>query len=869
MGKRFLACVLMLSVLINLGAMPVVLATENTNDAVLNEDAAAAETDTTLEEYSATGAYATREITLDSVNTELTEYVGQLNLFNLKQSNPELGVEAPSAEELNEKLLKLKADIEYIYEITGTDSTELAEFIEDVNKTLVGASITFETFYTTNTSNMAQSEQQAFNNIVSTLKAFVQNWTNETGIVGELLGLDTSYSSGHHSSSSGASGSIDYREHARCGNSITEDGYVETNDGVNRRPSSVKNIDYYTDIAEQFCSTRGLNEFTLTSETGKSFSVEISETITCRCSQRNSATVNYKISKPLLAYTSLDEEITLKSSSSVRCSNPDCKEKISISDETIKLSDLPAFNEHYEEVELNGTTYYVKTDMLDDLEVDSNYRVLFKPSGNTLTLTVFNPTRIDFYYEVERGAVDGYEDTAKFGIYPFYEDVSIANTDGGTQHQINQGASISEKIFFVCGFCAKCTTCDNTVASTGNTIKDRPDDFCLSRYCAEEHACGFFWDIDNSGDGIDSLEGVDCWASERLDGSVFCEDHKCKTCSRAVIGVNLLDSRADVPSVYQGENESFYSKFCTKHFCRANMCIKERINSDLSQPDKSSDGICHDFPIYCSDHANVCGVCGKNTVTVSTYEKNGGKAVCASCANSNYNTELVECPLCGTTLLKKNTIKYSGTTVCNICATKPMSGELIINNESVSMQDLMEASGETNWFDFCNGLMPNGSVTLGEATDYKQFGMSWSSIPYSVGNIGKSGCGPTSVAICASVFGIKLNPGELVQSWTGEKLYASYTSNGKLLNSIGLTQTKVSKSQAIAHLQEGKPLILRCTKGYYTSQGHYMAATAIRTVNGKTQVYISNPSSYYKTGWTDFDKLEPRGVFEMFAVDVK
>jgi len=160
-------------------------------------------------------------------------------------------------------------------------------------------------------------------------------------------------------------------------------------------------------------------------------------------------------------------------------------------------------------------------------------------------------------------------------------------------------------------------------------------------------------------------------------------------------------------------------------------------------------------------------------------------------------------------------------------------------------------------------------TVMGNYTNYKQAGMSWSKIPYSYGTIGSSGCGPTSVAICASGFGIKLNPGQLVQKWTGAKLYASYTSNGKLLNMIGLKQTKVSGATLLKHLATGKPAIGRCRKGYYTSGGHYIAIVGIRDNNGVTQVYISNPGSRSKTGWTAYSVLNSRGVFEFYIVDKK
>jgi len=168
-----------------------------------------------------------------------------------------------------------------------------------------------------------------------------------------------------------------------------------------------------------------------------------------------------------------------------------------------------------------------------------------------------------------------------------------------------------------------------------------------------------------------------------------------------------------------------------------------------------------------------------------------------------------------------------------------------------------------------NSPVSSGTTVLGNYKNYKQSGQSWSKIPYSHGNIGNSGCGPTSVAICASGFGINLNPGQLVKKWTGRKLYASSTSNGKLLNMIGLKQTKASGSKLLQHLTSGKPALARCKKGYYTSKGHYMAVIGIRNKNGTTQVYISNPGSKSKTGWTNYSLLAERGVFEYYLVSKK
>ena len=163
--------------------------------------------------------------------------------------------------------------------------------------------------------------------------------------------------------------------------------------------------------------------------------------------------------------------------------------------------------------------------------------------------------------------------------------------------------------------------------------------------------------------------------------------------------------------------------------------------------------------------------------------------------------------------------------------------------------------------------LEGSALSVDNFINYKQFGQSWSSIPYSEGNIGTSGCGPTSAAICVSGLGCKLNPGDIVKK-LGYNLTASIWANRTLLSNIGYNLSDdVGRDGALAQLASGNPIICAADPGFYTKYGHFMALIGVRG----NEVYLSDPNSYSETrnGWIDIDLLIDRGVHKFLVVTKK
>lgn len=180
----------------------------------------------------------------------------------------------------------------------------------------------------------------------------------------------------------------------------------------------------------------------------------------------------------------------------------------------------------------------------------------------------------------------------------------------------------------------------------------------------------------------------------------------------------------------------------------------------------------------------------------------------------------------------------------------------------------IEYRNMTGWI-LKNYTVEGATISIDSFTKYKQKNQPWSSISYSEGDIGTSGCGPTSAAICASGLGCKLNPGELVQAkYKDVHLVASTYSNRLLLASVGYNLSEnVGREGALANLATGNPIICAAEPGFYTSYGHFMALIGVRG----SEVYLSDPNSYSDTrnGWVDVDTLISRGVHAFYVVTRK
>ncbi len=136
---------------------------------------------------------------------------------------------------------------------------------------------------------------------------------------------------------------------------------------------------------------------------------------------------------------------------------------------------------------------------------------------------------------------------------------------------------------------------------------------------------------------------------------------------------------------------------------------------------------------------------------------------------------------------------------------------------------------------------------------YKNYGQgrgTYRTQKYWDGNIGSDGCGPTSVAIIASGYGINKNPGDMAKIITDK--YGDYTSPrilGKLLDYINIKntvcygdsdETKIEKIRN--NLKKGNPVAVVVNAGpdsKYCPGEHWMVILAI---DDKDNITISNPN---------------------------
>jgi len=273
----------------------------------------------------------------------------------------------------------------------------------------------------------------------------------------------------------------------------------------------------------------------------------------------------------------------------------------------------------------------------------------------------------------------------------------------------DNGINLGEyKVFLLCAEHMKCKVegCNNYVASNGGSIegeggfKVTPDELYLNDYCPA-HSCGFFWQWENSGVTnenyeIKSYEGVRC-TKKAEDGKRFCSDHKCKICDEPVIGVNLVDSRAN-PVTYQGDNENFYSHYCVKHFCWGYMCKNARSNPNESSFSIDSDGNLVKFTNYCVNDYSGCGISGcSNLVDRSISVRGINLKICKIYADS-----LIEYDEIGNIKLDADEqIIAGGTRKCYLCGStvlnsfgREFSKDSISTETDISSQSGGRVTGE-------------------------------------------------------------------------------------------------------------------------------------------------------------------------------
>lgn len=139
---------------------------------------------------------------------------------------------------------------------------------------------------------------------------------------------------------------------------------------------------------------------------------------------------------------------------------------------------------------------------------------------------------------------------------------------------------------------------------------------------------------------------------------------------------------------------------------------------------------------------------------------------------------------------------------------------------------------------------------------YNQGDAAWASLPYGSSTIKKSGCGPTSMAICISTLsGKKVTPRQTA-TWAGRNGYyvkgagSSHSVVPALAKHYKLSCKGVGKNQTeiIKALKSGKLIAAIMAPGHFTSGGHFIVLTGIK--NGKITVADCGSRERTKKTWS-------------------
>ncbi|MDL2274256.1 C39 family peptidase [Oscillospiraceae bacterium OttesenSCG-928-G22] len=191
--------------------------------------------------------------------------------------------------------------------------------------------------------------------------------------------------------------------------------------------------------------------------------------------------------------------------------------------------------------------------------------------------------------------------------------------------------------------------------------------------------------------------------------------------------------------------------------------------------------------------------------------------------------------------------------------TLPMGGlgELMPEEEADFINSLRGEYGLDQY-------MSNGEYLAGVALDYSgisftdgqtvvhyynQLDSRWKDIAYGDGTIGRSGCGPTALAIAvSSLTDTAIDPVQMSR-WAYDNGYKAY-GNGSYLSLIpegaahfGLAVDYADRTQAqkvVDALASGNLVIAIMTKGHFTSGGHFIV---LRGVTAEGKILVADPSS--------------------------
>ncbi len=149
-----------------------------------------------------------------------------------------------------------------------------------------------------------------------------------------------------------------------------------------------------------------------------------------------------------------------------------------------------------------------------------------------------------------------------------------------------------------------------------------------------------------------------------------------------------------------------------------------------------------------------------------------------------------------------------------------------------------------------------GTVSDSKGREYKEYkqGFSpWRDVEYWGGTIHGKGCGPTTLAIIASGYGINETPATIAGYMGGNT--GSDTLSNALTNCLHLKNTiyySDIKNKMKENLKAGRPVVISTTNSLFTSNSHIIAGIKI---NENDEVWISNPNSGTKNGFVSIDDV--------------
>ena len=121
------------------------------------------------------------------------------------------------------------------------------------------------------------------------------------------------------------------------------------------------------------------------------------------------------------------------------------------------------------------------------------------------------------------------------------------------------------------------------------------------------------------------------------------------------------------------------------------------------------------------------------------------------------------------------------------------------------------------------------------------------------GTIWGKGCGPTTLGIIASGYGIDANPKTIAEYMGGNT--GSGTLSNALTNYLHLDNTVYTsdiKNKLRDNLRAGRPVVVSTSNKLFTNGSHIIGAI---TINDNDEVWISNPNSGTKNGFVPIDDV--------------